>query len=97
MKFRQKPIIVEAVQWFKMGDSDEVRQSPDIHDGEPYYAEDCGLTTVHPGDWIVNKNCPPVVLSPAEFAATYEPMEGEEKHEKELAALKFLIKTNRDN
>jgi len=91
MKFRQKPIIVEAVQWFKMGDSDEVRQSPDIHDGEPYYAEDCGLTTVHPGDWIVNKNCPPVVLSPAEFAATYEPMEGEEKHEKELREMASFI------
>ncbi len=30
MKFRKKPVVIEAVQWFKMGDHSAVRDLPPI-------------------------------------------------------------------
>ena len=75
MKFRKKPVVVEATQWFKLGDHPKVtimprgRESSDkgwIHTLE-------GGHEVIPGDWIItgvkgeHYPCKPDI-----FAATYE-------------------------
>jgi hypothetical protein len=51
MKFRKKPVVIEATQWFKMGDHPAVREGRitkrpllDTLEGEMY---------VDPGDWII--------------------------------------------
>jgi len=56
MKFRKKPVVIEATQWFKLGDHDKV---------EKFFAEDPeklgygwiqtleGGHIVTPGDWII--------------------------------------------
>lgn len=74
MKFRKKPVVVEATQWFKMGDHPAVRQGrwtkrPIIEtlEGDMY---------VQPGDWIItgvqgeHYACKPDI-----FEATYERVE----------------------
>lgn len=79
MKFRKKPVVIEAVQWFKPGDHPEVIPDPV---GGPYYDGKYGVKTlegfmrVTPGDWIIKGvtgefyPCKPDI-----FAATYEPAE----------------------
>lgn len=53
MKFRKKPMVIEAVQWFKMGDHPAVIQDPVTVDAH------CGVHTlegfmrVTPGDWVI--------------------------------------------
>ena len=64
-KFRKRPIIVEAVQWFKMGD----------HPQDEYWR------SILPGDWIVTEKGIDTLHSNEQFAATYEPIEGEDKNE----------------
>ena len=56
MKFKKKPVVIEATQWFKMGDHPAV---------EPFFAHDPerkgygwlktleGKHIVTPGDWII--------------------------------------------
>lgn len=60
MKYRKKPVIVEAVQWFKHGDHQEVHPMP--NDGQVYpalltengYIQTLeGIMQVRPGDWII--------------------------------------------
>lgn len=43
MKFRKKPVVVDAVQWFKHGDHPEVRQ---ISDGDDMYFTGMGGATL---------------------------------------------------
>lgn len=43
MKFRKKPVVVDAVQWFKHGDHPEVRQ---ISDGDDVYFTGMGGATL---------------------------------------------------
>jgi hypothetical protein len=77
MKFRKKPVVIEASQWFKDGDhpavikhhgigSDTIGWCPTLEGGH----------IVTPGDWIItgvkgeHYPCKPDI-----FAATYEPAE----------------------
>jgi hypothetical protein len=66
MKFRKKPVVIEAAQWFKNGD--HPLDYTEKHDGRQ--------TPVCPGDWIITGikgeryPCKPDI-----FEATYEPAE----------------------
>ena len=89
MKFRKKPLIVEAYQWFPQPeDTDELPQPGVFREvsfggyGERYY-----IITAHgqkafldPGDWIVKE--PDGVhyypVKPDIFAETYEAVEEED-------------------
>jgi hypothetical protein len=68
-KFRKKPVVVEASQWFKPGDHPAV-----ICSEIPHVKTAGGPAPVHPGDWIITESdgrghypCRPDI-----FAATYE-------------------------
>ena len=73
MKFRKKPVVIEATQWFKMGDHPEVLKAPDGY-GTIYTLE--GAHTVTPGDWIItgvkgeHYPCKPDI-----FEMAYEPVD----------------------
>ncbi len=60
-KYRKRPIVVEAIQWFKLGDHPEVTVGPtlDSHCGKCGHTEHGiiktleGLMFVCPSDWII--------------------------------------------
>ena len=74
MRFRKRPVVIEATQWFKLGD----------HSGVVEYGEDgCGWIetlegghVVSPGDWIITGvkgelyPCKPDI-----FELSYEPVD----------------------
>jgi hypothetical protein len=80
MKFRKRPVIIEATQWFKFGDHPEVKAKI------PFECEDSdnkgwvetleGGHIVTPGDWIItgvhgeHYPCKPDI-----FEKTYEKVE----------------------
>ena len=79
MKFRKKPVVIEASQWFKLGDHAEVTTDNDDAPGfvPPSHGWIKTLEGGHivtPGDWIItgikgeHYPCKPDI-----FAATYEP------------------------
>ena len=90
--FRKKPVVIEAVQWFEVGDH------PAVHGRPPEMMAFCGkcerrsyehgeITTLEskqghthevcPGDWIITGVQGEVyACKPDIFAATYEPVEG---------------------
>jgi hypothetical protein len=88
MKFRKKPVVIEATQWFKMGDHPMVRKPtasvnlewerrqglPKGSIGEIKTLE--GWMLVTPGDWIITgvkgEHYP---CKPDIFEMTYEPEE----------------------
>jgi hypothetical protein len=71
MKFRKKPVVIEAVQWFKDGDHPVVLNN--AWHGKPYIQTLEGDHIVTPGDWIItgvkgeHYPCKPDI-----FEATYE-------------------------
>ena len=77
MKFRKKPVVIEAAQWFKLGDHPQVINLPPTHG---YVATHGWIDTlegghvVTPGDWIItgvkgeHYPCKPDI-----FQQTYEP------------------------
>ena len=72
-RYQKKPIIVEAVQWFKHGDHPAVLTGSDA--GEAGFIETLeGSLRVDPGDWIITgvagENYP---CKPAIFAQLYTP------------------------
>lgn len=85
MKFRKKPVEIEAVQWFKDGDHPKVAPLSRYNDVAPQIKEpergkmgwvdtlESGHV-VTPGDWIITgvkgENYP---CKPDIFAATYDP------------------------
>ena len=79
-KFRKKPVIIEATQWFKMGDHPAVVMHSDSdgyqRDWSPAVVTLEGPLHVSVGDWIItgvkgeHYPCKPDI-----FAATYEPAE----------------------
>lgn len=85
MKYRKKPVVIEATQWFKLGDHPAVLAAPldpitgfvDGHHGWVQTLE--GGHIVTPGDWIItgvkgeHYPCKPDI-----FAATYEAVEEED-------------------
>lgn len=50
MKFRKKPVVIEATQWFKDGDHPEVKL---VHEGEYAIKTLEGYMQVTAGDWII--------------------------------------------
>lgn len=87
MKFRKKPVVIEATQWFKMGDHDMVYEvmgnAEEINGWIAMTPTGCyqiktleGHMTVSPGDWIITgvkgEHYP---CKPDIFEATYEAVE----------------------
>jgi len=81
-KFRKKPVVIEAVQWFNQGDVDVVEVVPSYLD-QVTNRQVCGWVKtlegghiVSPGDWIItgvngeNYPCKPDI-----FDKTYESVE----------------------
>jgi hypothetical protein len=74
MKFRKKPVVIEATQWFEMGDHPAVLSN--AWHGKPYIQTLEGDHIVTPGDWIItgvkgeHYACKPDI-----FEATYERLE----------------------
>ncbi len=76
MKFRKKPVVIEATQWFKDGDHPAVLQSLGNNGWYPYIDTLEGPHLVSPGDWIItgvkgeHYPCKPDI-----FEMTYERVE----------------------
>ena len=51
MKFRKKPVVIEATQWFKMGDHPAVLNN--AWHNRPYIKTFEGHHLVTSGDWII--------------------------------------------
>lgn len=79
MKFRKKPVVIEATQWFKMGDHPEVSEffthKPEGSDWGWIITLEGGHVVI-PGDWIItgvlgeHYPCKPDI-----FEMTYEKVE----------------------
>jgi len=76
--YRKKPVIIEATQWFHMGDHSEVVAHPVT--GKPWIDTLEGGHLVTPGDWIItgifgeHYPCKPDI-----FELTYESVKGDEQ------------------
>lgn len=76
MKYRKKPVVIEAVQWFRPGDHPAVEV--DVRSPTGYAIRTPENTEVKhevtPGDWIITGIKGEVYpCKPDVFAATYEP------------------------
>lgn len=79
-RFRKKPVVVEATQWFKPGDHPAVKKTaPGRGSLKPRGVVQTagGTAIVDPGDWVITEPngrghypCKPDI-----FEATYEPVE----------------------
>lgn len=80
-RYRKRPVVIEATQWFKMGDHPAVEPVPfwhrDVNDvGVGFVKTLEGGHVVTPGDWIItgvkgeHYPCKPDI-----FEATYEEVE----------------------
>lgn len=72
MKFRKKPVVIDAVQWFKPGDHEMVVSSDGL---DPYFGIHTleGFMHVSPGDWIIcGVNGEFYPCKPDIFEKTYE-------------------------
>lgn len=80
-KFRKKPVVIEATQWFKMGDHPAVKPalapSGQVIPTVGGFIETLeGWLSVTPGDWIITGvNGEHYPCKPDIFEATYEPAE----------------------
>jgi hypothetical protein len=92
MKFRKKPVVIEARQWHKMGDHEQVIPHPHSPDHYDHLCEKCedflsshgwvdtleGGHIVCPDDWIIKGVKGEFYpCKPDIFDATYEPAEDE--------------------
>ena len=89
MKYRKKPVVIEATQWFKMGDHPAVERFPFAWavckaEGYPDHdPSDLGIIKtleghhqVNPGDWIITGvKGEHYPCKPDIFEATYEKAE----------------------
>ena len=87
MKFRKKPVVIEAVQWFKDGDHPAVIHSSAMHakpispgilypSNKRYIKTLEGNMGVTPGDWIIRGVKGELYpCKPDIFEATYESVE----------------------
>lgn len=77
MKFRKKPVVIDAVQWFKFGDHPAVVTNCTEERVVPWVETLEGGHIVTAGDWIItgvkgeHYPCKPDI-----FAMTYESVEG---------------------
>ena len=76
MKFRKKPVVIEATQWWKDGDHPNVEPFAESAPGYGYVRTLEGGHVVSPGDWIITgvkgEHYP---IKPDIFEQTYEPVE----------------------
>jgi hypothetical protein len=80
-KFRKKPVVIEATQWFPGVQIDGVKQATVLDSAEKLGWATIptleGVMTVSPGDWVITGvkgekyPCKPDI-----FEATYDPVEG---------------------
>ena len=76
MKYRKKPVVIEATQWFKMGDHPAVIHQSFLDSELPLVFTLEGWHKVTPGDYIItgvkgeHYPCKPDI-----FELTYEPVE----------------------
>jgi hypothetical protein len=78
MRFRSKPVEIDAIQWFTDGDHPAVKKPPTKSDVTSRHVLGAqGWSHVHTGDWIIAEPrgdgyypCNPDV-----FAAKYEPVD----------------------
>lgn len=98
MQFRKKPVVIEATQWFKLGDHSEVKIPVDTANAN--WSEDLqelphgslgvidtleGVMYVTPGDWIITGvKGEHYPCKPDIFEMTYEAMPTDEDY---MAAL----------
>lgn len=78
MKYRKKPVVIEAVQWFRPGDHAAVVADSASPTGFAIRTPENTviLHEVTPGDWIITGVRGEVYpCKPDVFAATYEPAE----------------------
>ena len=74
-QYRKKPVVIEATQWFKMGDHPAVLESMGNWGPYPYIDTLEGPMLVAEGDWIITGvkgefyPCKPDI-----FEMTYEPV-----------------------
>jgi hypothetical protein len=76
MKYRKKPVVIEAVQWFRTGDHPAVWEDTQSPTGFAIYTLENTVIKheVTPGDWIITGVKGEVyACKPDIFAATYEP------------------------
>lgn len=76
MRFRKKPVVIEASQWFIPGDHPKVVQAPMGGTANGAYGVHTatGFALVSPGDWIITGITGEVYPCRKEiFEATYEP------------------------
>ena len=76
-KYQRRPEIVSAVQWFKMGDHEDVDATVTMACAKCMGIGEHGVfgdidTVVHPGDWIVTSSTGTHVMSDSEFKEKYE-------------------------
>jgi len=75
-KFRKKPVVIEAVQWFPGVDVDGVLENENPQEIYGVVSTLEGFMKASPGDWIITGvkgekyPCKPEI-----FEATYEPVE----------------------
>jgi len=78
MKYRKKPLVIEATQWFKHGDHPEVRKSEVLPERETHGLISTleGPLLVCPGDWIITGvNGEHYPCKPDIFEKTYDPVD----------------------
>ncbi len=80
MKFRKKPVVIEATQWLKPGDHPAVvlksARNRYADEGIPWIETLEGGYIVSPGDWIITGVAGEhYAVKPDIFAATYEARE----------------------
>ena len=73
MKFRKKPVVVEAEQYLK--GSVIVGVCKDAYTGAPYIHTLAGDVSVRYGDWIITSKGEQYAMKPDLFRAVYEPAE----------------------
>lgn len=81
-KFRKRPVVIEATQWFVQGDHPAVTAIPNWHQKQSYSVFQGWIDTlegghiVTPGDWIITGvHGEHYACKPDIFAATYEAVE----------------------
>lgn len=81
MRYRKKPVVIEAVQWWKLGDHPRVVRSRWSGDSTVGWIETLeGGLFVIPGDWIITEVAGEVYPCRADiFERTYEPVTDEEE------------------
>lgn len=74
MRYRKKPPIVEAVQWFKDGDHPKVYVKENDPNPQNGYIYTNGEIIISPGDWIITNDSGELFsLNSIEFNERFEP------------------------